>query len=82
MLITGDSVIVETDYPGCILDRDKVRLYSQSANSLARPQYLGEQRVIQVSSRFSTKEHSNVDQIKTLNKIKMFIDFYFLIQRA
>ena len=54
MLIAGDSVIVETDYPGCILDRDKVRLYSQSANSLARPQYLGEQRVIQVSSRFST----------------------------
>ena len=49
MLITGDSVIVETDYPGCILDRDKVRLYSQSANSLARPQYIGEQRVIQVS---------------------------------
>ena len=42
-------MIVETDYPGCILDRDKVRLYSQSANSLARPQYLGEQRVIQVS---------------------------------
>ena len=40
---------METDYPGCILDRDKVRLYRQSANSLARPQYLGEQRVVQVS---------------------------------
>ena len=43
-------MILETDYPGCILARDKVRLYRQSANSLARPQYLGEQRVIQVSA--------------------------------
>ena len=44
---------METDYPGCILDRDKVRLYKQSAHSLARQQYLGEQRVIQVCSEAS-----------------------------
>ena len=79
-------MIVETNYPHCILERDKVsylhqniytwilsrylhldiiyistrgyylhiylqvRLYRQSATSLARPQYLGEQRVIQVGA--------------------------------
>ena len=53
-------MIVETDYPGCILDRDKVRLYSQSANSLARPQYLGEQRVIQVRNRIMVTKTSKI----------------------
>merc|ERR1719282_428015 len=42
----GDSVIVETDYPSCVLDRDKIRLYRQSTTSMTRPIYVGEQRVI------------------------------------
>ena len=41
-------MIVETDYPGCILDRDKIRLYKQSSTSMTRPKYVGEQRVIRV----------------------------------
>ena len=46
--ILGDSVIVETDYPGCILERDKIRLYKQSSTAMTRPKYVGEQRVIRV----------------------------------
>ena len=41
-------MIVETDYPSCVLDRDKIRLYRQSTTSMTRPIYVGEQRVIRV----------------------------------
>ena len=50
----GDTVIVETDYPGCILDRDKIRLYKQSSTSMTRPKYVGEQRVIRVRKHLIT----------------------------
>ena len=64
-------MIVETDYPGCILDRDKVRLYSQSANSLTRPQYLGDQRVIQVRNK-----NIGLKRLKTLKQETHIISPY------
>ena len=48
---SGDSVVVEVDYPHCILDQDKIRLYSHSSKSLVRPKYLGEQRVVKVNKK-------------------------------
>ena len=43
--------MVEVDYPHCILDQDKIRLYSHSSKSLVRPKYLGEQRVVKVNKK-------------------------------
>ena len=44
--------MVETNYPACILDSDKIRLYRQPSRPSARAQYIGEQRVIKVGQSF------------------------------
>ena len=38
--------MLETSYPACILQQDKIRLYRQPRRSLNRLNYIGEQRVI------------------------------------
>ena len=43
----GDSLVVEINYPTCILDKDKIRLYQETASHGSdRRTYIGEQRVI------------------------------------
>ena len=44
----GDSMVVEMNYPSCILDKDKIRLHRESLGygSNRRRTYIGEQRVI------------------------------------
>ena len=43
----GDSMVVEMNYPTCILDMDKIRLYQERAShGSGRRTYIGEQRVI------------------------------------
>ena len=43
----GDTMVVEMNYPACILGKDKIRLYQESTSyGTGRRTYLGEQRVI------------------------------------
>ena len=44
--LPGHSLVVETSYPACILQSDKIRLYRQPSRPLNRLNYIGEQRVI------------------------------------
>ena len=44
--LPGHSLVVETSYPACILQQDKIRLYRQPRRPLNRLTYIGEQRVI------------------------------------
>ena len=45
--VSGDSVVLEVDYPHCIGVQDKVRFFQQPVHpGLGRPQYIAEQRVI------------------------------------
>jgi hypothetical protein len=45
--LSGDSLVVEMNYPACILDNDKIRLYQETTSHRSdRRMYIGEQRVI------------------------------------
>ena len=44
----GDSIVLEVDYPACILAKDKIRLHKETSQHqlISKRTYLGEQRVI------------------------------------
>ena len=55
--------MLETSYPACILDSDKIRLYRQANRVTSRAKYIGEQRVIKVM-----RSHSVHRRVKTVKE--------------
>ena len=66
--------MVEVDYPHCILNQDKIRLYSHSSKSLVRPKYLGEQRVVKVMK--SILKELNLMQLHVLFRVTKLLYFH------
>ena len=65
--------MLETSYPACILDSDKIRLYRQANRVTSRAKYIGEQRVIKVMRSHSVQKRIGGSTFLSIDKSPDFL---------